>query len=63
MKIPERGSWWTFRGNQQGCGKEQQVMEADKAFVVSWGNGWTWFGPTHLFLQLFTPAEGKEAKA
>jgi hypothetical protein len=57
MNIPKRGTWWMYRGDQQGCGKTQQVMEADKGSVVSWGNGWTWFGPTHLFLKLFTPEE------
>jgi hypothetical protein len=57
MNIPKQGTWWTFRGNQQGVGKDQQVFMADKGETISWGNGWSWLGPTHLFLKLFTPTE------
>lgn len=58
--IPKQGSWWTFRGDQQGCGKNQQVCESTTGHVVSWGDGFSWYGPTHLFLKLFTPVEDKE---
>jgi hypothetical protein len=63
MNIPKQGTWWTFRGNQQGVGKDQQVVMADKGETVSWGNGWSWLGPTHLFLKIFTPTEPPKEKA
>jgi hypothetical protein len=54
-QLPKQGTWWTFRGDQQGCGKSQQVVESSTSGIVTWGNGFSWFGPTNLFFQLFTP--------
>jgi hypothetical protein len=57
MKIPKRGSWWKFRGNEQGCGKNQQVILSSKEEVISWGEGFSWMGTPEIFFQLFTPEE------
>lgn len=60
MLIPKQGSWWTFRGNEQGCGKDQQVFMSDKNETISWGMGFSWLGSTDMFLKLFTPSEAKQ---
>jgi hypothetical protein len=60
MTIPKPGSWWTFRGDQQGCGKEQQVCLAGPEETIAWGHGFSWLGSTDMFLKVFTPADAKQ---
>lgn len=62
MKIPKHGSWWTFRGDQSGCGKNQQVCMADSNETIAWGQGFSWLGSTDMFLKLFTPVEPQTHK-
>ena len=62
MMIPKPSSWWTFRGDQSGCGKNQQVVMADSKETIAWGEGFSWIGSTELFLKLFTPVEAKQHK-
>jgi hypothetical protein len=62
MMIPKPSSWWTFRGDQPGCGKDQQVVMSNSGETISWGEGFSWIGSTELFLKLFTPAEAKQHK-
>lgn len=62
MIIPKHGSWWTFRGNEQGCGKNQQVVMADSKETIAWGEGFSWLGSTDMFLKVFTPSETQQHK-
>jgi hypothetical protein len=62
MIIPKPSSWWTFRGNEAGCGKDQQVVMSSAEETISWGEGFSWLGSTDMFLKLFTPAEAKQHK-
>lgn len=60
MVIPKQGSWWTFRGNDKGCGKHQQVVMSGKDETIAWGCGFSWIGSTDMFLKLFTPTEPQQ---
>lgn len=60
MILPKPSSWWTFRGNEQGCGKDQQVMMASPEETIAWGNGLSWLGSTDMFLKVFTPTDAKQ---
>jgi hypothetical protein len=60
MMIPKPSSWWTFRGDQSGCGKDQQVVMSSSGETISWGEGFSWIGSTELFLKLFTQTEAKQ---
>ena len=62
MKIPKPSSWWTFRGNEAGCGKDQQVVMSSAEETISWGEGFSWIGSTDMFLKVFTPAPDKQHK-
>jgi hypothetical protein len=62
MIIPKPSSWWTFRGNEAGCGKDQQVVMSSAEETISWGEGFSWLGSTDMFIKLFTPAEAKQHK-
>jgi hypothetical protein len=62
MIIPKPSSWWTFRGNEAGCGKDQQVVMSSAEETISWGEGFSWLGSTDMFIKLFTPAESKQHK-
>jgi hypothetical protein len=62
MTIPKPSSWWTFRGDQAGCGKDQQVVMSSAEETISWGEGFSWIGSTELFLKVFTPAAQKTHK-
>ena len=62
MIIPKPSSWWTFRGNESGCGKEQQVVMSSAEETIAWGEGFSWLGSTDMFLKVFTPAEAKQHK-
>jgi hypothetical protein len=60
MILPEPGSWWTFRGNEQGCGKDQQVIMASPEETIAWGHGFSWLGSTDMFLKVFTLTDHKQ---